>query len=235
MPPEGRMSDVAEVLNSKFKEIRELARKTLYGAVISAGGLLIRDDGAFEIVTSLGVYVLYAKKGLDGKREFGILRDNGTYVLRTFSTAGQQAWALHDNVNNVVAGDDGVAGQGLARPSLSWPTRRSRYDTLPNSDSATFETVVDTGFVYKQHPLAYVQIVHCASAAATTGEVRLMLDGVQVGTTQAVTFAQTFVNIGPFAIPGSHMSQHRLVLDCRRTGGAGRIGADMVVRSEQSP
>lgn len=234
MPPEGRIADVAEFLNGKFKEAKELGRKTLYRAVISAGGLLIQDDGAFEIVTSTGTYVLYAKKGGDGKREFGILRDNGTYVLRTFSTAGQQAWALHDNTNNVIAGDDGVSGQGLARPALAWPTRRTRFDTLPSSDSGSFETVVDTGYVYKQHPLAYAQIVHCSSVSGTTGEVRLMLDGVQVGTTQTVSFAQTFVTIGPFAISGTHMSQHRLTLDCRRTAGAGRVGADMVVRSEQS-
>lgn len=234
MPPEGRISDLADYLNRQAKKMAEQIRKTLYGAVISAGGLLIRDDGAFEIVTSSGTYVLYAKKGLDGKREFGLLRDNGRFVLRTFSTAGGQAWALHDNNDDIVVSDDGVSGQGLARPSLPWSTRRVRFDTLASTDSATFDGVVDTGFVYKSHPRAYVQVVHCATTSGTTGELRLMLDGVQVGTTQAVSFAVNFVDFGPFAVPGSHMSQHRLVLECRRTGGTGRIGADMVIRNEAS-
>ena len=234
MPPEGRVADLAAVLNGAFQQVKEHARKTLYRAVISAGGLLIQDDGAFEIVTSAGVYTLYAKKGDDGKREFGLLRDNGTFVLRTLSTAGSQAWALHDNNNDIVVSDDGVSGQGLARPSLMWATRRVRFDMLPSTDSGTFDGLVDTGWVYKAHPRAYVQVVHCATTSGTTGEVRLMLDGVQVGATQPVTFSLGFADIGPFAIPGSHMSQHRLVLECRRTGGTGRIGADMTVRSEAS-
>ncbi|MGZ3140793.1 hypothetical protein ACVDFE_02070 [Lentzea chajnantorensis] len=228
------MSTVAQVLNTKFDEVRELARKTLYRAVISAGGLLIQDDGAFEIVTSAGVYTLYAKKGLDGKREFGLLRDNGTFVLRTLSTSGSQAWALHDNLNNIVVSDDGVSGQGLARPSLTWPTRRIRFDALPSTDASSFEGLVDTGWVYKSHPRTYVQVVHCATTSGTTGEMRLMLDGVQVGATQTVGFAVTYVDVGPFAVPGTHMSQHRLVLECRRTGGTGRIGADMTIRNEAS-
>lgn len=234
MPPEGRVADLAGVLNGKFKELAEVVRKTLYGAVISAGGLLIRDDGAFEIVTSTGVYTLYAKKGTDGKREFGILRDNGTFVLRTFTAGGGQAWALHDNQNGIVFSDDAVSGQGIARPAMSWPTRRVRFDGLPNTDSSTFDAVVDSGYVYKQHPLAYVQVVHCSTASGTTGEARLMLDGVQVGSTVSVGFAVGFADIGPFAVPGSHMSQHRLVLECRRTAGAGRVGADMTIRGEQS-
>lgn len=234
MPPEGRVSDLADFLNGKFQEAKAQARKTLYQAVISAGGLLIQDDGAFEIVTSAGVYTLYAKKGDDGKREFGILRDNGTFVLRTFSTGVNQAWALHDNENGIGFSDDAVAGRGIARPSLAWTTRRVRFDSLPNTDSATFDAVVDTGFVYKQHPLAYVQVVHCATTSGTTGEARVTLDGVQVGSVIPVGFAVGFANVGAFAVPGTHMSQHRLVLECRRTAGTGRVGADMVARGEQS-
>ncbi len=234
MPPEGRIADVAKVLNAEFQKIKELGRKTLYSAVISAGGLRIQDDGAFEIVTSTGAYTLYAKKGTDGKREFGVLRDNGTFVIRTFTASGAQAWALHDNQNGIVFSDDAAAGQGIARPALSWPTRRVRFDSLPSTDSASFEAVVDTGFVYKQHPMAYAQVVHCATTSGTTGEARLMLDGVQVGSTITVGFAVAYANIGPIAIPGSHMSQHRLILECRRTGGTGRVGADMTVRGEQT-
>lgn len=234
MPPEGRIRDLPAYFNAQAKKLAEQLRKTLYGAVISRGGLLIQDDGAFEIVTSAGVYTLYAKKGLDGKREFGLLRDNGTFVLRTLSTAGSQAWALHDNGNNIVVSDDGVSSQGLARPSLPWPTRRIRFDSLASTDNGSFEGLVDTGFVYKSHPRAYVQVVHCATTSGTTGELRLMLDGVQVGSTQTVGFALTFADVGPFAVPGSHMSQHRLVLECRRTGGTGRIGADMMIRNEAS-
>jgi hypothetical protein len=180
------------------------------------------------------VYTLYAKKGVDGKREFGLLRDNGTFVLRTFGVGSGQAWALHDNGNGIVVSDDAASGQGLARPALSWPTRRVRFDSLASTDSGTFDALLDTGFAYKSHPRAYVQVVHCVTTSGTTGEARLMLDGVQVGATMPVAFVLTYANVGPFDVPGTHMSQHRLVLECRRTGGTGRVGADMVVRVEQT-
>lgn len=233
--PAPRPNDrIEHELNLLWEAVRELSRSTLHNASISGGGLLIRDDGALEVVTSTGVYVLYSRRALDGKREFGVVRDNGTYVIRTFAVSGEQAWALHDNQNGIVFSDDAAAGQGIARPSISMPTRRVRFDGLPNTDNGTFDAVLDSGFFYKQHPMAYVQLVHCSSTSGTTGEARLMLDGVQVGSTITVGFAVTYVNVGPFAVPGSHMSQHRLVLECRRTGGAGRVGADMTIRGEQS-
>lgn len=235
MPPEGRIGTLADYLDRQARKAAENMRKTLFSAVISAGGLLIRDDGAFQIISADGSFTLYARRGSDGKREFGLLRDNGTFVLRTFSTAGgYQAWALHDNSNNITNSDDAESGQGIARPYLSIPVQTQRWDNLPSTSLDTFEAVETTNYQFKQHPRWFVQIRHCSTAADTTGELRLTLDGVQVGDPTPVAFTSAWVNVGPIAVPGTHMSQHILNLECRRTAGTGRVGASMTVGGMQS-
>jgi hypothetical protein len=229
--PSGNFLDT---ISRMERRIAALEGRTLRNVVIPEGGVTIRGGGQLVVESADGEYAFYLLEGTDGKREFGVTRDNGSMVLRTFAAGAGQAWALHDNNNDIVVSDDAASGQGLARPSLTWPTRRVRFDALPSTDSGTFDPVVDTAFAFKTHPRAYAQIVHCVTTSGTTGEARLMLDDVQVGSTIAVSFAVNFANIGPFAIPGTHMSQHRLILQTRRTGGTGRVGADMVVRLEQT-
>ncbi|MFC6090882.1 hypothetical protein [Saccharothrix lopnurensis] len=228
-------NDVWDYIRTLERRLEAVEGRTHRNVVIPEGGVRITNDGELIVQTASGAYTFYLIQGGDGQREFGVTRDNGSFVIRTFSVVGgAQAWALHDNGNGIVVSDDAASGQGLARPALTWPTRRVRFDSLPNTDSTTFDPVLDTAFAYKSHPRAFAQVVHCVTTSGTTGEARLMLDGVQVGTTIPVAFSVGFANVGPFDVPGTHMSQHRLVLECRRTGGTGRVGADMVVRVEQT-
>jgi hypothetical protein len=204
--------------------VRELARKTLYRAVISAGGLLIQDDGSFEIVTSAGVYTLYAKKGSDGKREFGILRDNGTFVLRTFSTGGvNQAWALHDNANTITNSDDAVSGQGLARPWIPMPFQVAAWtEGFGKTASATFTTVCEARG-YKQHPKLVIAL-RTGAVAGVGGAWRVLVNGVEAatGTIPVGSFAIDYPMV---TVPGSHMSLVSIDVQVRVTSGAGSVGA----------
>lgn len=223
MPPEGRIKDFVGYLNREAKKVTEQIRKTLYGAVISRGGLLIQDDGAFEIVTSLGTYTLYAKVGGDGKREFGLLRDNGTFVLRTFSAGVNQAWALHDNSNTINASDDAVSGQGLARPWIPVPFQVSTWtEGFGKTTSGTFTTVAEARG-YKQHP-KMVLALRTGAVAGVGGAWRVLVNGVEsaTGTIPVGSFALDYVTVD---IPGSHMSIMSVDVQVRVTSGAGNVGA----------
>lgn len=220
--------------------IAEMNRKTLHSASISGGGLTVRDGGAVAVETADGVQVFYigaqTRNGVE-YQGFTLRRPDGSNM---FFTAPPQSdpnviyWAWLDQTASVLVSEDSVAGQGLARPTLSIPVQTQRWDSLPSTDQGSFEAVQTTNYQWKQHPYWFVQIRHCSTAADTTGELRLTLDGTPVGSPISVGFAAAWVNIGPIAIPGTHMSAHILNLECRRTAGTGRIGASMVVGGQQS-
>lgn len=223
MPPEGRIGTLADYLDRQARKAAENMRKTLFSAVISAGGLLIRDDGAFQIISADGSFTLYARRGSDGKREFGLLRDNGTYVLRTFSVAGgNQAWALHDNNDGIVFSDDAVSGGGIARPWFPLPAVRARYSDWPASTAADFERVWNLSG-YRQHPKCLLSVRHTTTTdPATTGEVRVVVGGTTVQTIP-VQFAVATTTLDPFVIPGQFGDGMTIGLDVRRTGGTGEV------------
>ncbi|WP_440901406.1 hypothetical protein, partial [Actinosynnema sp.] len=170
-----------------------------------------------------------------GRQVVSLRREGGAPVLYTyFARPGLQYWALTDRSGNQLAADDAVSGVGLARPSLSWPTRAVSWSALPGTTQEVFTDVVDTGWQYKMQPKMIAQVVHCVSAADTTGELRVMLNGQQLGEVVPVSWTISYLDVGPFDLPGEAMSQHRVSLQCRRTAGTGRVGASMAVRGEQS-
>lgn len=218
------------------RELDELKKSAgISSAIIRRGGLTLLDDAFLRMVDDLGVEIMYFGPDSSGRQMVRLRREGGADILYTYFTRnGEQYWALTDRGNSIIFSDDGVSGQGIARPSLSVPTRTMRWDNLPSAPDTSWQNVVDTGWFLKQQPYCSVQIVHCSTASDTSGEVRLLLDDVQVGSTIAAGWAFTFNDIPRFALPGSHMSQHKLVLQVRRTAGTGRVGADMVIRQEQS-
>lgn len=207
----------------------------LAAATIAGGGLTLIQSAFLKMVDSSGVQILYIGPDSLGRQIVALRRDGGATVLYTYFVGpGQQYWTLTDRTENQIFADDAVSAVGIARPHLTMPTRIARWDQLPGSDQPTFETVVETAYFDKQQPKATVQIQTCSSVSGTSGEARLMLDGVQIGATISVGFTVSFTNIGPFDVPGTFMSQHRLELQCRRTVGTGKVGASMIVKGDQS-
>ncbi|MEO6090821.1 MAG: hypothetical protein ABIQ18_47735 [Umezawaea sp.] len=229
-------SNLFERIKGIERRVNEVYKKVgLASATITKGGLTLLQDAFLRMVDDSGTEVLYFGPDGLGRQVMTIRREGGAPVMFTyFAGPGQQYWALNDGAQNQLIADDAVSGQGLARPSMVWPVRNVRFDTLPSTDSGSFDTVQDTGFGYKLQPKVTAQIIHCATTSGTTGEAQLLLDGVPVGSPISVAFVVGFVNVAAFAVPGSFMSQHRFELQCRRTGGTGRIGASVIIRGEQS-
>ncbi|WP_132110122.1 hypothetical protein [Actinocrispum wychmicini] len=217
------------------KRVEDIWKKVgLASAVIRRGGLTLLDDAYLRMVDDNNTEIVYIGPDQDGKQIIRIRRDSGADVLFTYTAGGRQFWALTDNARQIVVSDDAVSGQGIARPWLPIPVQTSRYDHLPSTPLTDWDQLQNTGYRPKQHPLWSVLIKHCTTAPDTKGEVRLVLDGVQVGTTIPVEYYNTWAGVGPFPVPGTHMSAHILELQARRTAGTGRVGASMAVEGLQS-
>jgi hypothetical protein len=151
---------------------------------------------------------------------------DGTNVAEFyFSTGFDQPLArIYDASENVVIGTDAASGQGIARPYLSgggWG--RARYaDWTTWTASTTFETLHMTR-IRKQQPRLEVGVRASSDGAAVAGELRVLVNGVPLGATQAVGFAAAYYRFGPAAVAGADLVDLDVEIQARRTSAAGAI------------
>lgn len=234
MPPEGRVADVAKVLNTKFQEMKELARKTLYQAVISAGGLLIRDGGEFRVETEDGVNMFYLGPMISGStpfRGFVMRRETGPQLLANGvadddPTKVFLAW--RDRSSNTVIADDATHGQGLTRPWLAMPSVPVLASSMPVTTAGSWISVYSTGYMIKQQPLVEAQAL-LYSTGGGVGEARFTVNGTPVGNLMTIASgAFAWSSIQSFLTAGNYNSYIRVELQVQRTNGAGSVGGTMV-------
>ncbi|NBE80302.1 hypothetical protein [Micromonospora rubida] len=224
-------------LNALEAEVRELrAGRRLEAATVGAGGLAVTGGGTVQ-VTAGGQVIVYDEQGNgmirlgqvpfgDGSTKPGLVAfrstaEGGTVAMTLFDGV----WAVWDRQSNMVMSTDEVSGQGIARPWLPVTWAGIDYTQWPGTTNAAFAAIVET-LLPRQQPRIYLRIRHTTDASGTTGELRVMCNGVQLGTTIAVAFAQGITDIGPVALPpaafGAIMG---LSVDGRRTAGAGVVRA----------
>jgi hypothetical protein len=201
----------------------------LNNASISSGGLTIKG-GALKVLYSAGQLAVY----------FGGLMTGGTYAgtgilitepsgtnIASFSyneVTSTHTANLHDGQGNVIVGNDSASGQGLARPYVPMSGfGRARYaDWTIATSSVTFETLW-RGEMLKQHPQLSVATLASADTSGATGEIRVLVNGTQIGTTQTVGFAQTTSLVGPAPVAGTHMQLLAVEIQARLASGTGSI------------
>lgn len=240
MPPTGRIADVAEVLNRKFDEVKQLARKTLYSAVISAGGLLVRDNGEVKVQNTNGYNMFYLGPLTQGGVLFrGMLlqRENGQKMFANGvadSDPDKIFFAWLDNAQNTLFSDDGSAGIGIARPWLSMPTVPVLSTSIPVHQSASFTSVYSTGWILKQQPNVEVQAL-LYSTGGGVGEARFTANGSPIGSTITINNGDfVWTPVTSLALPGAYGTYVRVELQTRRTNGAGSVGGVLVASQRQS-
>lgn len=137
---------------------------------------------------------------------------------------GSSTANLHDEKNNIIVGNDSVSGQGLARPYVPMGGFfRAKYsDWTVQTTSATFETLW-RGELLKQHPKLSVATNSSMDTSGSTGELRVLVNGVQLGTTATINFALTTTLFGPTAVDGSHMQLLAVEIQGRVASGAGAL------------
>lgn len=240
------MSDEAKVPSGFWARVREICRDEiakfaqsgfLRNSTISGGaGLRIIDGGSLSLVSVSGVELFYIgpvqPNRADGTPQQGLIirRDDGTTAVLMrdqFPTddggALNQAFNFFDRAGNVWLADDTNSGQGMARPWLSGGFARARYaDMTVSTTSSTFETLFDQR-ISKQQPRLEVCYRATMDAASTTGETRVLVNGVQLGAVAAETFAIATRYAGPAAVAGANMSDLLVEVQGRRTSASGAL------------
>jgi len=211
------------------------------GVSIGAGGsLTVEDPDGGSSLFSIGALGATFNRP-DGTPQPATLlrRDDGTLAFAVYDPVPtvdgyQQYLAVYDRAGNIIAGDDTTSGQGLARPWVAGALYPSRFGELLPTTMAAFEELF-AGWLRKQHPYLTV-VAWGATDAGTTGELRAVVNGAQLGGTAALPdFSFTaYTFFAP--VVGAHLENLRISLEGRRTGGTGNVRVGPLgVWGEQSP
>lgn len=183
----------------------------------------IDEPGVLQVKTAAGVIVAFIGKLADGMMGFLLRRADGTTAMTLQQNAENpttQFLALWDRSSNIIAGEDATSGQGLARPYI--PITAVSSDILQGNSTAQ-TTFVDMQLLQhrKQHPRVQVMVLCGTSDGATSGELRLLLNGSPLGAAQTVPLGAFTYFTFDEAAPGAHMASQDLRLQARVTAGTG--------------
>lgn len=215
----------------------------LRNASISDGGLTIKG-GFLRLLTKAvgGIEQFYIGPTGEilGNGEYQqflrVRRADGSTVLRLWDAFPDadgtlnQALSWLDRLGNVVVADDTDGGMGIARPYLPAVFYPSRSSDFPSTNSAAFGAI-HRAMMTKQQPKLFVSVWGFNDTAGATGEIRVMVNGVQLGST--VTTGNTAVtqyNFGPAVVAGDYMQELWVEIQARLVTGTGvvRVGAAWV-------
>ncbi|MGH3415574.1 MAG: hypothetical protein ACRDSS_03825 [Actinocrinis sp.] len=246
--PYGATNRRLAILEKEVKELR--AARRLESATVGAGGLTIAGGGSLVITDNGALYVTDSDghdhlvlgailPGLpDGSQQYGLIinRQSGpdaiggpALTIVTGTGVLPQTVGIYDNAGNNVFSDDGISGQGLARPYIPIPMVPYAPATWPSTTAAGW-TPIWVGAALKQHPMIYMEGA-AITPTGVSGQLRLRETGTNtvLGSVVTVTSAPTGINwaIGPAALPGAHMDPLVLVLEAQITTGAGAVSASV--------
>jgi hypothetical protein len=219
-------------------EVAKLLRSGLLrNASISEGGLTIKGGFLRLLSAVTGGFDTFYLGPVDPPRADGspqqgwvVRRADGTIVLQLYDAfptdsggALNQALDWRDRGGNIVLADDTDSGQGIARPYVSGAFYRARNVDWPTTTSPTFETIYRAKMP-KQHPKLYVRAWGINTVAGATGEIRVMVNGAQLGTTQGTISGTVTESVfGPAAVAGAHMADLSVEIQARLASGTGAV------------
>ncbi len=211
--------DLLSVVKDLQRQVRELRRRSLFGAAISDGDLQVRTPSGNTIVR-IG-QIPYGSSTVSG---MAVYRDDGTLQARFFDVGGGGGfWSLHDEQGTIVMSNDTVSGVGLATPYIP-------YQVMSSADVATPPTLVTAAVLtntfrvhgQRQHPkLRCLLVVNMA--AATVGEVALNQGGTQISTILPVPASTTGYLWLDGTVSGNHLDPVYIDVQARRVSGAGNF------------
>lgn len=143
-------------------------------------------------------------------------------MFRSDDDTGVPIVSIRDAAQNPVFTTD-LSGVGTGRPYLQNPFVPYRFvDWNITTTSTTFETLF-VGQGNRTHAGIYAWTRSSMAAAGTTGEIRVMVNGVQLDTPKPVGFAQSTQNHGPVASPGPSYEFLTVEVQGRVTSGTGTL------------
>jgi hypothetical protein len=229
--------DLANRLRALESRVDELSRTTLSNAVISSGGIQIKELGGIQLVDNDGETV-FLVGGIGGawSRPDGtpqpvtsICDDRGRWRIAVFDpnpaqNGYRQFVAIFDYRGHIIIGDDVNSGEGLARPYIPHTVSKARHIDWPGTDRADWE-VLETLRFNRQHPYLDAHIRNTTDNPDTKGELRLRdPDGDVILASERVEFV---VSLMPkrVPVPGTWGQTREIHLEARRTTGTGKVFA----------
>lgn len=202
------------------------------GLTVTAGSRIIVQHPDGKMMMLVGAYDFDDAFDLpDGSHQpmALIARADGTLALAMYDPypgvgGFQQFLALLDRSGNPVVSDDADSGVGLARPFLPITFYPAMLGSVPLTTSGTFGPLW-RATAYKQQPRIFVSASAAMDTAGATGELRVTVNGAQVGATQTVTSAAGSWAFGPVAVDGANMSSLVISIEARRTSASGTLYA----------
>ncbi|PPK63532.1 hypothetical protein V5P93_000413 [Actinokineospora auranticolor] len=243
MPVTSSPDDLAHRITALERQVDELARGTLSNAVISSGGIEIRDLGGIKLIDQDG-QVVFLVGGLAGTmaRPDGtpqpitaISDDRGRWRITVMDDNPQnkgyrQYVAIWDYSGNIIVGDDVDSGAGLARPYIPHTVARSRYTDWAATTSSDWEAL-ETATLNRQHPYLDAHVRCTSDNPDTRGEVRLRDEGSGVILASAPVGYVIDYRFWRQPMPGLHGENRAVHLEARRTAGTGAIRATFAYAS----
>jgi hypothetical protein len=227
--PPGFWARVQQMIDTSIgKALRSVSPR---GTSLSEGDFTI-TGGTLKVLAADGGNSFWLGSILpalpDGTYQPGFIlrREDGSLAAALFDPAPaadgyHQFFALYDRGGNIIVSDDTTSGQGLARPFVGSSFYRTRFaDFTAASTAAAFETLF-TSIMSKQHPNLEVGYRASMDTTATTGEVRVMVNGVQHGATTTEGFGVASRYTGSLPVAGTHMSNLVVEIQARRTSATG--------------
>ncbi|MBM7771247.1 hypothetical protein JOD54_001451 [Actinokineospora baliensis] len=237
MPVTPSPDDLANRITALERQVDELARGTLSNAVISSGGIQIRDLGGIQLTDQDGQTVFFvgglggrmARPDLTPQPVTAISDDRGKWRISVLddnpaAKGYRQYVAIWDYSGNIILGDDVDSGSGLARPYIPHTVTRARYYDWPGTTSGDWEAV-ETARFNRQHPYLDARILCTTDNPDTLGEVRLREEP------SGVTFAiepvafQQELKSWRVPAPGVFNETRGVHLEVRRSAGTGNVRA----------
>ncbi len=239
MPVTPSSDDLAARIRHLEARLNELSRGTLTNAVISQGGITIRDLGGIELSDQDGETVFFVGgAGGSWSRPDGtpqpitsISDDRGRWRIAVFDPAPadhgyRQFVAIWDYNGNIILGDDANSGEGLARPYIPHTVSRGRSQDWPASTATDWEPL-DIIRLHRQHPQLYIEYRHTSDEPNTRGEIRLRDTQAGVLATKPVGYVTVWERT-QMPMPGVFGDMREIWLEARRTTGPGNIRATVV-------
>lgn len=235
------MTQEAKVPDEFMQQMRRMVREEvanvyrsapMRNSSISEGGTFTLNGGQFRVNYpesqggGLGTYI--GDNHATGTGEYlgtGVLiQDTDGTDIASFRSdvSGNSLAVIRDGEGNAVLYTDTTSGQGFGRPYLPVVFYRQRYTDWPSTTSATFEGIFKAE-VFKQNSRLSMAVQVAVDDAATTGELEVLVNGVQLGPVQPIPFGIRILTVGPAAVAGAHMTVLSVEIRARRTAGTGTV------------
>lgn len=201
------------------------------GLRVGAGSKMVVQHPDGKTLLLVGIYdVNHTLDLTDGSYQptYMLRRQDGSMAMSLYdplpgSGGYNQFLAWWDRTGHVIISDDTDSGQGLARPYLSGVGYPAQPRHWPSTASGSYEVLYRARYA-KQHPRLCVQAWGTTDTAGTTGQMQVMVNGVQLGATQSLnsTSVTEFV-FGPTAVDGTFGQYLNVELQAQRTAGTGNV------------